>query len=362
MMDLLSTRRKQRGFTLIELLVVIAIIAILVALLLPAVQQAREAARRTQCKNNLKQLGLAMHNYHDIHGTFPGNEVGCILREGGASSACWEGWSGLAMILPQIDQAPLYNKLNFNHYWYNGSATDQTRSEYWVRNSTIAAFLCPSDPGSGAKPHASSSPTSYNLSAGPSASWTNGNVRLKAPGMFSRQSSTRIRDVKDGTSNTILAAETRIGLWRNNTKEIGHRVTGTGALSNAVGTQHPRVYNTDPANLRRIKDYYAACESTGLALTTRQNGENDRGNRFWASGRVYWGPWFNTLMPPNTQYACDQDTSVTTIDIKGASSFHVGGVQVTLADGTVRFITENIDHGLWVGLGSINGGETAGEF
>lgn len=96
-------RQRSRGFTLIELLVVIAIIAILVALLLPAVQSAREAARRTECKNKMKQLGLALHNYHDTHGVLPGNEVGCVKRPNTTARRCWEGWSGIAMCLPFMD-------------------------------------------------------------------------------------------------------------------------------------------------------------------------------------------------------------------------------------------------------------------
>ncbi len=353
MTNFLSIRKRSKGFTLIELLVVIAIIAILVALLLPAVQQAREAARRTQCRNNLKQLGIALHNYHETHGALPGNEVGCILTEGGGARNCWEGWSGLAMILPFIDQAPLYNKLDFNHYWYNGSSTDQSRSEYWVRNSQIPAFLCPSDPGAGSKANSSMSASSYSLSAGPVTTWS-----IKPPvGPFSRESSVRFRDVVDGTSNTIMASETRIGRWNNDVKEPSLRVPTAGDLANATGTQNSRAYDTQQVNLDRIRTYHDACRSIGEGLTTRINGEDDRANRFWASGRVHWGPWFNTMMPPNTKYNCDNDTSVTTMTIKNASSYHTGGVLVLMMDGSVVFASDSIDHGVWVGSGTMSRGE-----
>ena len=119
---------KNRGFTLIELLVVIAIIAILIALLLPAVQQAREAARRSQCKNNLKQLGLATHNYHDSHNVFP-------ISHGDTGNSF--GWR--AMILPYVDQSPLYNKINFN-----GNIVDAGNLE--IAQTPLGLFHCPSDP------------------------------------------------------------------------------------------------------------------------------------------------------------------------------------------------------------------------
>ncbi len=353
----LSKGVRKRGFTLIELLVVIAIIAILIALLLPAVQQAREAARRTECKNKLKQLGLALHNYHDVHDSFPGSPQACISAPDG-SPDCWLGWSGLAMILPFIDQAPLYNSLDFNEYWYDGSANQQNRNEWKIRNSTMPVFQCPSDPGSGSKPHVSSAPVSYALSAGPIAQWN----RRPSVGFFTLYSSVRIRDAKDGTSNSILASEVQLGDWSNKTQSISHRNSGAGRLNNATGTQHNTVYDTQQVNLDRIKTYHDACRAGAAALTTKSNADNDRAGRFWASGRVYWGPWFNTLMPPNTQTNCDRDNSVTTMAIKSASSWHTGGAQVLMGDGSVRFATENIDHGLWVGLGSIRGGEIAGEW
>lgn len=340
----LLIRRRKYGFTLIELLVVIAIIAILIALLLPAVQQAREAARRTQCRNNMKQLGIAMHNYHDTFGVLPGNEVGCIIR--GGNRNCWEGWSGLAMILPYIDQAPMYNTLDFNTYW------DVAGPNRTATRTIIPAFQCPSDPGAGRRFNPSMGPTSYVLSAGPAASWHVGN--RPAPGPFWRESSVRFRDVTDGTSNTIMASEAKIGQW-NNKRDESWRVHTAGALNNATGTAHSRIYDATQANLDRIQTYYTNC--TNQWTTGADNADNDRQGRFWSSGRVHWGPWFNTLMPPNSGPACDQDASVTTMDVKNASSYHTGGVNVLMIDGSVIFVSENIDHGVWVASGSLSGGE-----
>lgn len=354
----------RRAFTLIELLVVIAIIAILVALLLPAVQSAREAARRSECKNKLKQLGLALHNYHDTHGVLPGNEMGCVDRRPASPYAwdCWEGWSGIAMCLPFMDQEALYNQANFGRYWDDNGAGNRA-----VTRTLIPSLLCPSDPGA-RKWTASSAPTSYVLSAGPASTWHISSNR--APGPFSRESSKSFRDILDGTSNTILASEGVIGTDKGR-YDAGRRVSTLGALT-STGTYHNRVFDSSPANIQRIRNYFDTC--VGAVASAGVNGEDDRANRFWSSGRVYWGPWFNTLMPPNSNahssgtpaypdmrtVNCDDDTSVTTMDIKNASSHHPGGVHVVLVDGSVTFVNDSVDHALWIGAGSIEGNEDTG--
>lgn len=349
--------KRRRGFTLIELLVVIAIIAILVALLLPAVQQAREAARRAECKSKMKQLGIALHNYHDVHRCLPGNEVGCVKNPGSNANRCWEGWSGIAMLLPFMDQNNLYEGANFNTYW-NRNQTINGQNNRVVSSTLIVALLCPSDP-TARKWTGNSAPTNYMLSAGPVSSWH----RPTGPGPFSRESSKRFRDFTDGTSNTILAGEGVIGNNRGR-KAAGFRNSTLGGLT-ATGTGHSREFDNSPTNLTRIMNYWNTCYSG--AATSAINGEDDQANRFWASGRVHWGPWFNTLMPPNSgsdgnfrTVNCDDDTSVTTMDIKNASSYHVGGAHVLMADGAVFFASDTIDHGVWVGAGSINGEEDTG--
>jgi prepilin-type N-terminal cleavage/methylation domain-containing protein len=355
-------QRRIRGFTLIELLVVIAIIAILIALLLPAVQQAREAARRTQCRNNLKQLGIALHNYHDTHGMFPPNGVaGTTENIGGRYNQAWLSWSGLAMLLPYVEQANIYNEINFSYRWDNNNGG--TRNNTLARTN-IPGFVCPSDPGASVRYTANMGPTSYCFSTGPASNW---NVRTNPVGFATLWSGTRIRDITDGTSNTIAMAEAQIG---QNTGSYGantnprvnwHRVV-TGSRLQRAGNTNGRIWDArNPAHIAQINTYYNACLAT-YDSGGGWNGSSDEQGRFWASGRTYWGPWHTTLVGPNAGPSCDVDTSVTDMDVKEPSSYHTGGVLVLLADGSARFVSENIDQATWMAVGSRNRNEVIGEW
>ncbi|MFN0198018.1 MAG: DUF1559 domain-containing protein, partial [Planctomycetaceae bacterium] len=217
----MSKPTAKRGFTLIELLVVIAIIAVLIALLLPAVQQAREAARRMQCKNNLKQIGLALHNYHDAFLTFPGG----LTQQVGFT---WNVYaSPFAMILPYIDQANMYNFYNFNLPWLSQSGTN-------VASRVMPVFACPSATHNnpidvtlintlfgGTVPAFSANTlgaTDYILSKGPNDAWCLYNSPTPIPstslGMFDLVHHTKISAITDGTSNTFAVGEgTGGGRW-----------------------------------------------------------------------------------------------------------------------------------------------------
>ena len=201
---------RRRGFTLIELLVVIAIIGVLIALLLPAVQAAREAARRTQCVNNLKQMGLALQNYHDALGSFPPSYVANAPFKDGATDTA-NGWGWQAMILPQMEQAPVYSSINF-------SLPVELPQNTTAIQTRMTAYLCPSDippPGLFGVTDASgtvlvmAAPTSYAACVGGDESDTTTGINNdgKGTGIMFRNSAIRIADVIDGTSNTILAGE-----------------------------------------------------------------------------------------------------------------------------------------------------------
>src|SRR5208282_723912 len=152
-------RRSRRGFTLIELLVVIAIIAVLIALLLPAVQSAREAARRAQCVNNLKQIGLAIHNYHTASNTFPPGSA-ASYNTYNPGCVAWMGWSAQGLMLPYLEQSSIYNAANFSYDSWNDNATNQT-----ARDTRIAAFICPSDTNAGQSTGQTGSPLLNNYYA-----------------------------------------------------------------------------------------------------------------------------------------------------------------------------------------------------
>ncbi|WLD10750.1 DUF1559 domain-containing protein [Planctellipticum variicoloris] len=325
-----SVRRVRSGFTLIELLVVIAIIAILIALLLPAVQQAREAARRTQCKNNFKQLGLALHNYHDTHGVFP--YAVANVGEGVPSGGTITNHKGFVYLLPFFDQAPLYNQFNFS--WATGTrsggggtiagGTDPALNTNLNLSKTILPMLlCPSDNGSRIEPIAdgtygcgvaNSARSSYQFSVQvvgwasfPGSNWDNEGITAKR--LFGCNSRSQIRDVTDGMSNTVAISET--------TLEVDDGRTGCWACSAHVG------YGVDFAAARGINNWICCA---------------------WRS-------------PPNQQSQVGRNG-----EHSEPGSRHDGGCHVVLGDGAVRFISQNIDSTTRQRLATISDGQTVGEF
>jgi prepilin-type N-terminal cleavage/methylation domain-containing protein len=317
-----STLARIRAFTLIELLVVIAIIAILIALLLPAVQQAREAARRTQCKNNLKQIGLALHNYHDVHNTLPPQAIYCYWN-GSAHLPRHHTW--ISMLLPYFEQAALYNQINFS-----APAWGQPH----VTGNLLPALLCPSDTGLTKANTRNIVYTNYAASEG--HHWWNDASQANR-GVFTREYEAKFRDIADGTSNTVAVAEVTGASYQERTG------------GNTNGTGRPRVGNE--AVFRS-----AFCASTFTDAVTQ--GRDARGLFVHPDGSAISG-WFQGGSPHHYAPIFMNHGGINA-HWSGSNSLHTGGHQVGMADGSVQFVSQNIDWGLWRALGSVNGGETVG--
>lgn len=325
---------RQRGFTLIELLVVIAIIAVLIALLLPAVQQAREAARRSQCKNNLKQIGLALHNYHDTHSCFPPGSYGDQQRN--------PNWR--LHIFPGLEQTALYNKLDFTSFSrsFLGSSTS-TVNQQTLSGVKIGVYICPSSP---LDPNGTVEPQGvYNAariqvpmyvgvsgaSIGTAPEFPAGTlVGLEVTkyssnmytnnGLFRWNQITRMRDITDGTSNTIAVAE----------------------QSGTVAGKDIR------------SGYYGGY--TGSTFSTAVSPSST------SSASDWWGSGLSSLRYVINAKASDTGSSTGYKANTVWNSYHTGGIQVMMADGSVRFITDNIHMNTLRALAACNDGQTIGEF
>jgi prepilin-type N-terminal cleavage/methylation domain-containing protein/prepilin-type processing-associated H-X9-DG protein len=331
---------RRRGFTLIELLVVIAIIAILISLLLPAVQQAREAARRTQCKGNLKQIGLALHNYHDTFKVFP---PGYVDKNGNPNSTPdndqGPGWCWSAFVLPYVDQAPLYSQINFN--LGVGLGTNAAPSQI-----SLPIFQCASDglqqafpvyDSSFSAPLTTVAHSNYvgclgweeafsgaggNPQAGAGTDGLAGNYGAAGVGMFYRNSSNSAANVTDGLSNTIAVGE----------RSSNHApATWTGAVTGGrcpawMATQPAQPYSPPPGPAYDNADY----------------------------GEAFILSHANASHLPNSDFPVfDPDVFY---------SYHVGGCHFLMGDGSVRFISSSVNGSTYQALGTIAGNETLGSY
>ncbi|HEV7282409.1 MAG TPA: DUF1559 domain-containing protein [Pirellulaceae bacterium] len=325
-------RSSRTGFTLVELLVVIAIIGVLVALLLPAVQAARAAANRMSCGNNLKQIALAVHNYHDTHKTLP------TMR---TQSFSGDGYAWRVSILPQMEQQAAFdaietyrNAVNGNHWWTSPAAPNQAP----FRGMEISAYICPADGGLTApRPNTTDqgrasyqvcygtttrqAGTGHNMSTGTSA--TNG--------MFQRQQFNRMADVFDGLSNTIMLGERCMANGTNRTDVKGNVAAGMGdadstieahateCLGKSVGSQGKVIAGSPPS----VEDNYPG--------------------QYWNCGNSFYAG-FGTVLPPN-QISCTvaATNGHDQWGVYTASSRHSGGAQFALGDGSVRFVSDTVD-------------------
>ncbi|MBI3866203.1 MAG: DUF1559 domain-containing protein [Planctomycetia bacterium] len=331
---------RRSGFTLIELLVVIAIIAVLVALLLPAVQQAREAARRSQCKNNLKQIGLAMQNYHEQYGQFP-ISVGWNQITNERQGA----FSDKYMMLPMLDRAPEFNATNLRDFPYDSLGWFGTTNKT-CQSGRLPVFNCPSQPYSIAGGAAN---FTYAINTGVTGQYggsTRG-VDGRHNGLSSycgagadSDSPVNFRNITDGSSNTVAYAEFVI--------DAG----GPSAPKYQVKTWSGDAWTQTPQQLR-----------AGCLTTTGNSGRNPERGASWAWSFMGVGSTYTHTMAPNDQSCHNGGGS----DWEGnqlmaAQSFHTGGVHVLMADGAVRFINENINYTTWLGIGSRDGNEAVTDF
>tara|TARA_R110002095_G_scaffold80197_2_gene68885 strand:+ start:13586 stop:14509 length:924 start_codon:yes stop_codon:yes gene_type:complete len=305
----MDSSRRSSGFTLIELLVVIAIIAILIALLLPAVQQAREAARRSSCKNNLKQIGLAIHNYHDVHRVFP---PGHILNNVLSDMVTLQG-----MLWPYLEQAALANKILPSSNW--GGCGDTTQSG--LLGTKLPVFECPSDPGTADFGHTCRSRSSYVSNAGI------GVLKKEAlpshtPGVFYQNSKVAFANLTDGASNTMGMSE----IIRVDVSMAG-AYRGVWSYPEGSHYQHDRTPNTPIADDLR---------TSMCSVSDPQD----------------------PLAPCIGTYADHASRKI----LMSARSRHIGGVHSLLMDGSVRFVSSNIDLTTWRALGTRNRNEVIGEY
>jgi len=378
-------RWERRAFTLIELLVVIAIIAVLIGLLLPAVQSAREAARRIQCVNNLKQLGLANANYESAYGSYA---LGVSMGTRGDSPSnmlgnglIWGSFGAEALILPFMEQTNIFNTLNFNFCsWSHYRCGLGWDVNYTGVNTRVAAYLCPSDPHSGISSLTNYMTCSGTTTTGQALNSSSSGIyyktaNAKTTGIFQLCNATKVADVTDGTSNTIAFMETYVGQapdsvdTRADDRIAEGSPLGTWSKTECLeGVADPLPGSTQvldaSSNLQATLAGISACNvawAAGVSGNSAYGTSPTKGYR-WTIGIVGISMG-NTIVPPNgAQWNACALGSGATNDSNGATysnatSYHPGGVNTAFTDGSVHFIKNSISMLTWMSLGTRANGE-----
>jgi prepilin-type N-terminal cleavage/methylation domain-containing protein/prepilin-type processing-associated H-X9-DG protein len=365
-----ETLMRRRGFTLIELLVVIAIIAVLIALLLPAVQAAREAARRSQCINNLKQIGLGLHNYHSVNDCFPPGAL-AKFDNGDPTATLHNNWdfSAHARLLGFMEQQALYNAANFSLGVINDGYG--TRVNVTVSTTRLNVFLCPSSIAPGWKMAGRTAPlpnfqapgNNYFACIGSCLEFAGQQPSGPPNGMF-QYAGTKgsgaigISKIGDGTSNTIAFGEWKTGDGTTSIITIPTDIVFLGALPAGVTRNTPTMLMPNPTLVKNFPAWLASCSA---ALAADRTNHTSTLGEAWAMG-IMGFTMGNVLLPPNPKYPNCSISTVASNTLEnpgmiGLSSFHPGGANILMADGSVKFLKDTTSNQTVWKLGSRDQGE-----